>query len=108
MPTEAIPKEVREQVQAIVDQFNREAFADGERSYIPRFKGNYLYLDRRDYGSVGPICRLEYTGDMQNWQFAMYQFCSAQYGSGGSSFPGAHFLDGTVQGAMKAGAQGYD
>ena len=103
MPIESISKEVREQVQAIVDKFNCDGFADREQSYVPRFRGKYLYLDRKDYGSVGPICRLEYTGDMKNWQFAMYQYCSAQYGE--SSFPGQQFVDGTVQGAMKAGAQ---
>jgi hypothetical protein len=36
MPTKSIPDEVREQVTAIVDRFNRDVLADSERSYIPR------------------------------------------------------------------------
>ncbi len=108
MPTKSIPKEVREQVAAIVDCFNRDALANSERSYIPRFRGKYLYLDREDFGSVGPICRLEYTGDMKNWEFAIYRFSSERYDPEECFFPGAEFVDGTVEGAMKAGVMAYD
>ena len=107
MPTKSIPKEVREQVKAIVDRFNRDVFADSERSYIPRFRGKYLYLDREDFGSVGPICRLEYTGDMKKWQFAIYKYSSERYDPEERMFPGGEFVDGTVEGAMKAGEQAY-
>ncbi len=108
MPTKSIPNDVREQVKAIVDQFNRDVFIDSDRSYIPRFRGKYLYLDREDFGSVGPICRLEYTGDMKKWQFAIYKFSSERYDPEEWFFPGEEFADGTVEGAMKAGVKAYD
>ncbi len=96
MPAKSIPKEVREQVKAIVDRFNRNVLADSERSYIPRFRGKHLYLDREDFGSVGPICRLEYTGDMKEWQFAIYKYSSEQYDPEEWFFPGEQFVDGTI------------
>jgi hypothetical protein len=106
--SQSIPPEVREQVKTLVSRFNRENFACGEQSYVPRFSGKYVYLDRSDFGSVGPVCRLEYTGDARRWRFAMYHYCSDQYGPAQASFPGARFLDGTVEGAMKAAAEPFD
>jgi hypothetical protein len=108
MATESIPKEVREQVKEMVAVFNRENSANGEQAYVPRFSGTYVDLDRSDFGSIGPVCRLEYTGDAKNWLFAVYQYCSGQYGPVQASFPGAPWLDGTVEGAMKAAAQPFD
>ncbi len=108
MPKKSIPEEVQEQVRAIVNGFNRDVFADSGRSFIPRFKGNHLYLDMEAIDSVGPICRLKYTGDMKKWQFAIYKFSSGQYDPEEWFFPGEEFVDGTVEGAMKAGAKAYD
>ncbi len=108
MPKKSIPKELREQVQAIVDKFNRDVFAGSERSYSSRFRGKYLYLDRNDFGTDGPICRLEYTGDTKNWQFAIYKYTSNRYDPEEWFIPGEEFIDGTVEGAMKAGLVAYD
>jgi len=108
MPTKSIPKEVREQVNAIVDRFNHSELADSERSYIARFRGKYLYLDRQEYSSVGPICRLEYTGDMNKWRFAIYKYSSERYDPDEYFFPGEECVDGTVEGAMKAGMRAYN
>ncbi len=108
MPAKSIPKEVREQINAIVDRFNRDELADSERSYIARFRGKYLYLDRKEYDNVGPICRLEYTGDTNKWRFAIYKYSSERYDPDEYFFPGEECVDGTVEGAMKAGMRAYN
>ena len=107
MPAKSIPQDVREQVMATVDRFNREVLADSDRAYVPRFRGRYLYLDRRDSGSVGPICRLEFTGEMKKWKFAIFKYSSERYDPEERMFPGGEFVDGTVEGALKAGLMVY-
>ncbi len=48
MSKKKIPDEVRVQVEAIVKQFNEKELRGQPRSYIARFRGSYLYLDRND------------------------------------------------------------
>jgi hypothetical protein len=38
-------------------------------SYVPRFRGAFLYLDRVNYrGKPTKICRLKWTGDIDKWE----------------------------------------
>jgi hypothetical protein len=60
-----------------------------------------------DYGRIGPICRLKYTGDMHDWEFAIYKYSSGRYNPEEWLFPGSGFVDGTIEGAMKAGMEAY-
>jgi hypothetical protein len=78
MGKEGIPDEIKAQVNEIVARFN-EGSGDPTCFYATRYRGNYLYLDRSDFGQIGPICRLKYTGDMNNWEFAIYKFSSERY-----------------------------
>jgi len=50
MGTKFIPKDVRVRVVDIIDRFNCDVLADDYRTYIARFKGNYLFLYRDDGG----------------------------------------------------------
>jgi hypothetical protein len=102
----AIPDEVCRRIEKEVQQFNRENLG-GEVRYLARFKGAYLYLDREDYGRVGPICRLKYIGDFQNWEFAIFKFSSETYDPDECFFPGYEDVDGTIEGAMHAGLKAY-
>ena len=102
-----IPANVREDVVRIIEQFNRKLPAHYNCIYSARFRGCFLYLDRDDDGVVGPICRLQYNGDMKNWSFAIYKFSSDRYDPNETWFPGYHLVDGTVEGAMKAGMEAY-
>src|SRR4030067_658272 len=102
-----IPNEIREKVEAIITKFNSKTFKKKECYYKARFKGKYLFLDRCDYGRIGPICRLTYTGKMDDWDFAIFRWSSETYDPEEWMFPGSEFVDGTVQGAMKAGMQAY-
>lgn len=106
MGKEGIPDEVKAQVNEIVARFN-EGSGDPTCFYAVRFKGSYLYLDRSDFGQIGPICRLKYTGDMNNWEFAIYKFSSERYDPEECFFPGADYVDGTIEGAMMAGLHAY-
>jgi hypothetical protein len=104
----SIPDEVKRQVEENVDNFNRATFR-GDPSYyfIARFKGDCVYLDRYEYGRSGPICRLTWKGGMDNWEFAIYKYSKDRYDPDEWFFPGSGYVDGTVEGAMKAGMEAY-
>jgi hypothetical protein len=103
----SIPDEVKGCVLATVDRFNQQELAPGECFYVVRFQGRYCYLDRVDYGSKGPICRLGYRDDPDKWEFAIFRWSSERYDPDERMFPGAQFVDGTVIGAMRAGMEAY-
>jgi len=102
----AIPNEVRKQVDEIVAKFNREVLGGRECCYVTRYRGRFLYLDRNDFGNTGPICRLEYRGSIDRWWFAIFKYSSETY-SDDELFPGDQHVDGTVEGAMRAGLEAY-
>ncbi len=75
--------------------------------YEAQFQGPYCYLHRADYGRLGPICRLTYTGRMDGWEFAIFKWSSERYAPNEWMFPGSEFVDGTIEGAMRAGLEAY-
>ena len=107
MKKAAIPDDIKRQVHEIVDRFNRENSARDDCYYEARFRSKYIYLDRCDFGKVGPICRLTYTGSMDGWEFAIFKWSSEKYDPDEWFFPGGELADGTVEGAMKAGLEAY-
>jgi len=107
MSRATIPKEIRRQVEEIVARFNDEVIGNPARFYIPRYRGTCLYLDRSDFGIVSQICRLAFNGNMDNWDFAIFKYSSERYDPGESFFWGADLVDGTVEGAMRAGLEAY-
>ena len=107
MGKKRIPDEVRAQVNAIVDRFNETEMPGRHSIYIARFKGSYLYLDRNDWGRVVHVCRLKYNGAMDNWDFAIFRYSREFYDPDEWLFPGAGHVDGTVEGAMRAGLKAY-
>jgi len=107
MKTKSIPKDVKEKVKDVIEAFNRKTLQRDDCYYQERFKGKYLYLDRCDYGNMGPICRLTYTGNMYKWEFAIFKWSREKYDPDEWMFPGSGFLDGTIKGAMKAGLEAY-
>ena len=75
--------------------------------YTVRYRGKYLYLDRHTPFKSGPICRLTYTDDIENWDFAIYKYSSERYDPDEWFFPGDSYVDGTIEGAMRAGLEAY-
>jgi hypothetical protein len=106
-PPRGIPDEVKAHVAAIVQHFNTTVIRNPHCVYVPRYKGRFLYLDRQDYGRLAPICRLEYTGKMKDWSFAIYKYSDERYDEEEWFFPGEEHVDGTIEGAMKAGLEAY-
>ena len=107
MSKQAIPEQIKKQADEIVEVFNKRVLKDSDRYYTTRYKGNYLYLDRYDYGTVSQICRLKYTGSMDKWEFAIFKYSDERYDAEEWFFPGAGSVDGTIEGAMKAGLEAY-
>ncbi len=102
-----IPGEVQQQAEEVISRFNRETLRNGRIQYAARFKGSYLYLDRIDYEKKDPICRLKYTGDFEDWDFAIYKYSDGTYDPEEWLFPGDEEVDGTIEGAMRAGLKAY-
>ncbi len=102
-----IPDEVKTQIAERITAFNQAVVHDPDVSYLPRYRGAFLYLDRCDYGQVGCIGRLTYTGSLDHWEFAIYIYSDERYDPDEWLFPGAEELDGTLEGAMRAGLAAY-
>ncbi|MCX6065028.1 MAG: hypothetical protein NT121_04640 [Chloroflexi bacterium] len=115
----AIPNEIKTEVQKLVDDFNKKMFTQKQHpilrlifgktkpGFAVRFKGKFLYLDRTDRGNPSEICRLTWKGKMDNWDFAIYRHSRNFYDPDEWMFPGAGHVNGTVEGAMKAGMEAY-
>ncbi len=101
-----IPNEVRAEVEKIIADFNRKTFRNSGIAYSAHYRGKYLYLKRNEYGSPAAICRLTYNGKMGNWGFAIYKWSDERYATN-EFFPGMGEIDGTVEGAMRAGLEAY-
>ena len=95
------------QVEDIVARFHASEIRNSNCCYVPRYRGRFLYLDREDYGHRHPICRLEYTGEMDAWSFAISKYSDERYDDDEWFFPGSGHINGTVEGAMKAGLEAY-
>ena len=107
MARQTIPEQVKSQVEKIVERFNKRGIKNPAIYYVTRYKGSYLYLDRVEYGKKGPICRLKYTGSLDKWEFAIFKYSDEVYDPEEWMFPGAGNVDGTIEGAMKAGLEAY-
>ena len=105
--TRTIPESVKEQANEIVRSFNENVLKDPECYYTTRYRGVHLYLDRYDYGAITRVCRLRYTGDIEDWEFAIFKYSNERYDPDEWFFPGAELENGTIEGAMKAGLAAY-
>lgn len=104
MAKKGIPEDVKQQVEQAVEEFNKKL----DYGYVVRYRGKHVYLDRKGYfGKASPICRLTYTGDMDSWEFAIYKYSTERYDANEWFFPGSNHVDGTIEGAMKAGLEAY-
>jgi len=100
----SIPNNVKQQVAASITEFNKRL----DYGYVVRYRGAFVYIDRKNYfGNSTPICRLKYTGDINHWEFAIYKYSVERYDANEWIFPGSNHLDGTVNGALKAGLEAY-
>jgi hypothetical protein len=105
--TKTKPKDVKMAVLNAVAEFNRQNFGDWEIAYIARFQGHQVYLDRKEFSSIYHICRLTFAGKPNGWEFAIFKYSSQLYSPDECFFPGEDEVDGTVEGAMRAGMKAY-
>ncbi|MBN2305476.1 MAG: hypothetical protein JXQ72_13405 [Anaerolineae bacterium] len=108
MSKQRIPDDIRQQVEAIVEQFNQNVVKDADRFFVTRYRGLYVYLDRYADGiNASQRGRIKYTGAMKDWEFAIFKYSSETYDPDEWMFPGSQYLNGTVEGALKACAEAY-
>lgn len=108
MAKEIISKEIQQQVSVLIDAFNKKTFKGSDDfMYIPKFKGSFLYLNRKELHRISPVARLKYTGNIKKWDFAIFKWSSSTYDPEEWFFPGVQYVNGTIEGAMKAGLAAY-
>jgi len=108
MGNSKIPKEIKEIVDKIIDDFNAASFKkeSGIKYYLIS-KGEFLYLNRKEKEQDGPISRLKFNGKIDNWGFAIFKWSSEKYDPDEFFFPGSQHLNGTIEGALKASNEAY-
>ena len=109
MAKKIIPLKIRQEIIKRIEIFNHKNFnvRTEDIYYFPEFKGKYLYLKRKESGDISPIARLTYTGNINKWEFAIFRWSREQYDPDEWFFPGVNHIDGTIEGAMKAGLEAY-
>jgi hypothetical protein len=50
---------------------------------------------------------LQYTGALERWDFAIYKYSDERSDPHEWFFPGSELVDGTIEGAMRAGLAAY-
>ena len=108
MPAPRLTQEIKDQADAIVARFNVEELQDQPYAhYVTRYRTKYLYLGHEREGQYWPVCRLTYTGNMDDWEFAIYKYSTERYDDKEWFFPGSGHVDGTIEGAMRVGLEAY-
>ena len=103
MPKPRITPEIKQQADAIVARFNAEVLQGRPWAhYVTTYRSTSLFLGHQRGGKFRPVCRLTYTGDMNNWGFAIYKYSDVCYDPDEWFFPGAGELDGTIVAAGMA------
>jgi len=129
----SIPKEIKTSVLKIVDDFNK----NHNTAFKMTFRGRFAYLAKTENQQIditktfyemimkklksnkiqiaqqnAPIIesklgRLKYNNKMDNWSFAVYKYSRENYDENAFMFPGFNKLDGTIEGALRAGLELY-
>jgi hypothetical protein len=93
-----IPQNIKDEVLQKLNGFNQKH----KMSFHISFRANYAYLSKMDYVET-KIGRLKYNGTMDKWDFAVFRYSREFYDPDEFMFPGAEELDGTIEGALRAG-----
>ncbi len=104
---EGITPAVQTELERRITVFNEKRLAKSRCKFSMRIKGKFIYMMRAMVdGRIEPICRLTYTGDLDNMAFAIFRWSTEKYDPS-AMFPGDECLDGTIEGAMKACSKAY-
>jgi hypothetical protein len=103
-----IPAEIIEKANLEIGKYNAAHYAsDSGIAYRAYAKGNYLYVDRNEYGQDVKTFRLLFNGKIDNWDFEIFKWSSEKYTDDTFGMPGEQYLNGTISGAMKAADKLY-
>ena len=103
-----ITSEIKEKVNAQLTDFNKKISKDFPGiEYIAVYKGNYLYLNRIENKKESEMARLKYTGNFNKWEFAIFRYTINNYDPDACFFPGEDYVNGTIEGALKAVHNAY-
>jgi hypothetical protein len=103
-----IPEDVKKAIIQRVQAFNKAH----KSQFQVEFKGKYCYLSKihATYWSGAAdtkLGRLTWTGDIEKWTFDVYKYSRESYDPNEFMFPGREDLNGTIEGAMRAGFKLY-
>ena len=98
-----ITDKIKKEAESIVKDFNKKH----KSNLMVRFRGKFLYLDKPSMFNITHLGRLEYSGDMNSWSFAVFKYSSERYDPDEIFFPGMGDIDGTIEGALRAGLELY-
>jgi len=123
-----LPKDIKEEVLAIVDRHNQQH----QTLYQISFRARFAYLSKVEarpeidimnmlakamgikaskaktpHLEETKIGRLQFNTDMTDWDFAVYKYSKNGYDPDEWMFPGAGELDGTIEGALRAAPHIY-
>lgn len=83
--------------------FSKKELPGAKYRYFPDARGKFIYLCRLwPNGDTQRLGRLTYEGDPENMEFAIFKFRSGKYDPKDKEFPGSQYLDGTLEGALRA------
>ncbi len=106
-----IPTDVELQLLNKMKAFNEKYLCKDTYKYALVMRKKYIYLEFHcnNYGSVQieKVGRLTYTGNIKEMDFAIYKYSTEKYDPNEIFFPGTKHLNGTIEGAMKAGISAY-
>jgi hypothetical protein len=103
-----IPATIQKEIEIRVQAFNTEKLARKPNKYVPKIKGKFVYLMRTlNDGSLEHVCRLTYNGNLEDMEFVIYRYSIEKYDPNEMFFDGYKHVDGTLEGAMKAGLKAY-
>ena len=103
-----IPIPIQEKANQVIADFNLKTFEKNSGiQYYATYRGAFLYLNRIEGKDDGPVARLKYKGSFTHWEFAIYRFTRDNYFPMEFLFPGYDCVDGTIEGALKAGNKAY-
>jgi hypothetical protein len=102
----AISIEIQSELIDRANIFSEKHLKNGH-SFIPDARGKFIYVRLlRPDEFVESLGRLTYTGDKEKMAFAIFLYSSEKYSF--DFFPGNEYLDGTLEGALKAIMKAYD
>jgi len=88
-----------------VNAFCKQKFL--KYQYCADARGKFIYLYRLMPSGIQRLGRLTYLGDPENMEFTIFNDLTEKYDPKKRVFSGVEYLDGTIEGALKAAIKAY-